>query len=208
MLVQPGVLESAAPLTPKIPDDGSEIGSAEPFSHFELYLTLGNAIGATPALDAADAVEGGRAVTYERNDNVCLKVAFTPRTKGSGAYLVSVLRQWAATRSNVTVHDAAEPGFSACDPGAKAIVPARSRFQDVAALLQMRTSFTVEAAEGGLDGELARCLGRVLMHDSRVLGVLDAIATGGPTPTQLDAIGLAGARARARCDADLDADLR
>jgi hypothetical protein len=208
LLVQPGVLRSEPPPAPSIPEGATEIGSAEPFSHFELYLTLANGVGPSAGLDAADAIEGGRAVTYEQDDQVCIKVAFTPRTATSAEYLVSVLEQWAAARPNVTVDDSEEPGFIACDPGAKATTPAGSRFRDIVALLQMRTTFTVEFAEAGLDGELARCIARVLMHDTTVLDMLATIATGRPSPAQLAQMQNAAARGRIRCDADVDTELR
>jgi hypothetical protein len=192
-----------------VPNDGEAVGEPEPFGAFELYLTLGSRIAAQDALDAADAVTGGTATTFRRNDKICYRASLALRANSSRSFVTEMLRTWAQGRSHLSVQSKGKVvGFTACDPGRKATGPDLQRFQDMVELLSVRTALTVEFRQTAPTSEQSRCLARVFMHHDFALPFFRTIGSSEPTPAQQQQLFEAGANSRSRCDADVNAELR
>jgi hypothetical protein len=72
LFVQPGFLDQAARVDPPArPAGTAAAGAPDTFGAFETYLVLSSRIDALRALEAADVVDGGRAIAY-RNGASCV----------------------------------------------------------------------------------------------------------------------------------------
>jgi hypothetical protein len=171
--------------TPPIPPGGVADGRPETFGPFETYLTLALRLDPGRALEAADAVGGGSAVTYKSGGATCYRVAVAPTFEHSRPFLLDAVEAWARDRAHTTVDaDGDRVGFTACDPGRSTPDPSSARFRAAIELLDVRTGLTVGAAQDQSSGDLARCVARVFVESPGAEALVLAIGNGTPTAAQ------------------------
>jgi hypothetical protein len=209
IFVAPGDL--APPIAvdePLLPSGAVAQGSAEAFGPSETYLTLSVRLEPARALEAADLVSGGRAVTFRTAGTTCYRVAMSPTAARHRPALLRAVRDWARGRSKTTVDAVGDlVGFTACDPGPSAPVPSAARMHNAVQLLAIRTSITVEIAKGGVAGDVARCMARVFIETPGAAKLVLAIGNGAPTADQNAALQRIVLSSVQMCRADPDAGL-
>jgi hypothetical protein len=202
----------AAPVavdTPLIPPGGVADGHPETFGPFETYLTLAMRLDPGRALEAADTVGGGSAVTFKSGGSTCYRVSVAPTFEHSRPFLLDAVEAWAHGRPHTTVDaDGDLVGFTACDPGRSAPDPSSARYQAAIELLDIRTGLTVGAAKNQPSGDLARCYARTFLETPGGEPLILAIGNGTPTAAQraqVTSIAQAGGEA---CRADPGSGLK
>ncbi|MDQ1383037.1 MAG: hypothetical protein QOG65_416 [Actinomycetota bacterium] len=210
VFVSTGDVAPAVDVTvPALPADGVRVGPTEAFGPFETLLTLAMRVDPVVALSAADAVNGGEAVTYRSGGATCYRVAVQPRLGRSRPFLLAAFRAWAKGRSRSTV-DLVPDGvqFTACDPGAGAPVPDSKPLSAAVTLLALRSNVTVAAASAHAAGDLARCVGRLFVAKPGVEKLVIAIGDGQPTVRQATQLRQMSTATGVACRADSSAGLR
>jgi hypothetical protein len=212
LYLEPAALESPPEIEPPRPPAGARrLGEAESFGPFELYLMLGMRLDALRALEAADALLGGRAITYERDGVACYRVALSFRRASSAEFVRRALEDWARPPARAAARrtvEGAGTGFTACDPGAGTPPPSQSRFESVLRLLATRIGFTVGAVQNQVEPDLARCAARVFVTQPGIARLVDTLTDAEPSAAQQEQIESAAFASRTRCVDDLDAGLR
>jgi hypothetical protein len=162
LFTEPAQLDNPEPPgRPAAPDD-AEVLDESSFGPFEAYLTLGMHLSPVRALAAADAIDSGRAVTYKEDGKVCVRAAFSPRSKGSPEFLRAAFTEWAGARTGARVTKD-DLGFVACDPGTKVAPPSKQLFDDLTRTLVVRNSFTAGLVDEDQKLPFARCAARMWM---------------------------------------------
>jgi hypothetical protein len=209
LFVQAGDVEAGVPVDPPLPPDGGvAVGPPEIFGPFEMYLVLAARLDPFVALEAADAVDGGRAITFERDGVICYSMLVDAATDTGKAYLSDAVRAWTDGRPGTSVDDGgAEVGFTACDPGKSVAAVQDVRFDRAFKLLEIRFSFTEGFASGGNDGGYARCAARVLVRKRGAVELVTSIGDAAPNPAQRAQIQLLRRASEATCNENNDAGL-
>jgi hypothetical protein len=209
LYVRAGDVEHGVPVDPPLPpDDGVAVGRPELFGPYEMYLAMATRLSPFVALQAADAVDGGSAITFEREGVICYSVAVDATTDSGKAFLSNTVRAWTAGRPGTSVDDSgADVGFTACDPGKSAPAPPQVRLDRADQLLEVRFGLTEGLAQGGNDGDNARCVARELARQPHVVALVVAIGDGDPTAPQRAQMHPFAQEAEAACRADPDAGL-
>ncbi len=193
---------------PLIPPGGTPVGDPETFGPFETFLTLATRIDPLRALEAADTVAGGDAVTYRTANTTCYRVAVSPTFEHSRPYLQNAVTDWARGRTRTTLDAAGDlVGFTVCDPGRGAPDPSSARFHAAVDLLSVRTGLTVGAAKDHISGDLARCVARVFVRQPGATTLLLAIGDGTPTVQQSAELRPMATASGEACRADANAGL-
>jgi hypothetical protein len=170
---------------PLLPSGAVARGTPEPFGPFETFLTLATRLDPARALQAADLVSGGRAVTFRTGNTTCYRVAVSPTAASHRPALLRAVRDWARGRSKTSVDAAGDlVGFTACDPGKRAPVPSSPRLHTAVQLLGIRTGITVEIIKGDVSGPIARCVARVFIEAPGAEALVLAIGNRTPTAEQ------------------------
>lgn len=208
LYVQAGDVEPGVPVDPPLPPgDGATVGPPELFGPFEMYLVMAMRLSPVRALEAADAVDGGVATTFDRQGVTCYSVRVDAASDSAKTFLSSAVRAWSAGRRGTSVDDTGgQVGFTACDPGRAAPAPSDARFDAAETLLGVRFGLTEGFAQSR-DGAYARCVARELTRQPRVVTLVMTIGNNEPTSAQraqLQPFLLAG---KAECDTDPDAGL-
>jgi len=190
LFVAPGDLTAPRAVDPPLSPAGAVAqGEAESFGPFETYLTLAMRLDPSAALKAADVVSGGRAVTFRTGNTTCYRVAIAPVSAETRPVLLGAVRAWAQGRAKSSVDASGDlVGFTACDPGKAAPVPASQRFHDAVELLGLRSSLTVEVAKGDVPGDVARCIARVFLEAPGAKALVLQIGSREPTAAQSAAL--------------------
>jgi hypothetical protein len=209
LYVRAGDVEAGVPVDPPLPpDDGVAVGQPDLFGPYETYLAMATRLSPTVALEAADSVDGGSAITFEREGVVCYSVALDAATDTGKAFLSNAVRAWTAGRPGTSVDDGgATVGFTACDPGKSAPAPPQIRLDRADQLLGLRFGLTEGFAEGGNDGDNARCVAREMVRQPRLVKLLLEIGDRQPTVQQRADMGPSVEIAQANCRDDPDAGL-
>jgi len=210
VFVDAGDVTPATPVAdPAPPPGGVRLGRPEAFGPFELYLTLSARIDPERALEAADAVDGGRATTFRSNGTICYKASVDPRSQPAKEFVRQAVRAWARGRSRTTVDDSGDlVSFTACDPGRAAPNPSSRGMQRAIQLLGLRTGITLAAAQDGRDAEFARCVGRVFLETPGAATLALRVGNAQPTAAQETQLRSAAARSGEACRDDSDSGLR
>ena len=123
-------------------------------------------------------------------------------------FLADAVGDWAHGRDRTNVDAVGDlVGFTVCDPGAGARGPSSSRFAAAVALLKIRMSITVGAANDGAAGDVARCFARTFVAAPGAEALLLSIGAAPPRPAQRNRIGQIQSASVAACRADSDAGL-
>jgi hypothetical protein len=209
LYVGAGDVEAGVPVDPPAPpDDGVAVGEPELFGPFEMYLTMATRLEPLRAIEAADAIDGGRAITFHRAEVTCYSVLVDAATASGKTYVVNAVRAWTAGRPGTSVDDrGAEVGFTACDPGRHAAEPDERRLAGAEQLLAVRFALTEGFARGGNDDTYARCVARELVRRPGALALIVAIGDANPTSGQTARIRPLALASEAACRADFDAGL-
>jgi hypothetical protein len=209
LYVQAGDVEPGIPVDPPLPpDDGVAVGQPELFGPFEMYLAMAMRLSPERALEAADAVDGGMAMTFERQGVICYSVLVDAATDSGKAFLSSAVRDWSAGRPGTSVDDSGSSvGFTACDPGPTAAAPTAGRLDRAETLLGVRFGLTEGIAKGGNDGAYARCVARELVRQPGAVALVVAIGNAEPTAAQSAQLRPLALASGAACRADPDAGL-
>jgi hypothetical protein len=209
LYVRAGDVEPGVPVDPPAaPDDGVAVGQRDLFGPYEMYLAMASRLSPWVALEAADAVDGGSATTFERQGVICYAVAVDAATDSGKAFLSNTVRAWTAGRPGTSVDDSgAEVGFTTCDPGTGVAAPPASRLNGAEQLLGVRFALTEGFAQGGNDGDYARCVAREMVRQPRAAKLVIAIGDADPTPVQRVQVRSFAQAAAAACHADPDAGL-
>lgn len=170
---------------PLLPSGALAQGPGESFGPFETFVTLSTRLAPGRALQAADLVSGGRAVTFRTGKTTCYRVELSPTAASHRPALSSAIRDWAHGRSKTTVDAVGDNvGFTACDLGKTAPAPSSQRLHTAVELLGVRTGITVELAKGDLAGSVARCVARVFIETPGAEQLVLAIGSRTPTDAQ------------------------
>jgi hypothetical protein len=175
MFLQPGDVRSDTDVKdPKVPSGGKRVDTSELYDAFSVYVTLAMKLDPARALKAADAVTGGRAVTFKRDNTVCYRVKLATRDEVAAGFVRMVIGEWAKQLPTVEV-DPDDVGFTACDPGAQAKAPSSKQFDALGSLLGNRNAFTTDLVESEhIAPGLARCVARVFAQVPAVEKLLEA----------------------------------
>jgi hypothetical protein len=193
---------------PLLPADGVAAGPAESFGPFETFVTLAMRLDPGRALAAADVVAGGRAVTFRSRGSTCYRVVVQPAFQHSRPFLLRAVQDWARARPNTAVDAVGDRvGFTTCDPGRRAPEPSSQRLHTAVALLSVRASLTVAAAQGHVAGALARCVARVFIETPGAEKLVLAIGDGTPSSEQGAQLRAMVAASGEVCRADADSGL-
>lgn len=170
---------------PLLPSGALAQGTGESFGPFETFVTLSTRLAPGRALQAADLVSGGRAVTFRTGKTTCYRVELSPTAASHRPALSSAIRDWAHGRSKTKVDAVGDDvGFTVCDPGKTAPAPSSQRLHTAVMLLGVRTGITVEIAKGDVAGPIARCVARVFIETPGAEELILAIGNGTPTDGQ------------------------
>jgi len=171
---------------PLPPADGVAVGDPEPFGPFEMFLTLSMRLDPLRALEAADVVGGGTAITFQSRGVTCYRVSVDPSFPHSRPFLLKAVQAWARGRVHTAVDTAGDlVGFTACDPGRAVENPSKARFDNAMSLLGVRIGLTVATAKNGrISGDLARCFARVFVSEPGAAPLVLAIGNASPTADQ------------------------
>jgi hypothetical protein len=209
LFVAAGDVEAGVPVDPPTPPEGGvATGQAELFGPFEMFLAMATRLDAARALEAADAVDGGIATTFERDGVVCYSVLVHPATGSAKAFLSRAVRDWSGGRAGTSVDDSgADVGFTACDPGRSAEPPDSSRLTAAVRLLEVRIGLTDEIAKEHGDGDFARCVARTFVDEPGAAALVLAVGNNAPTSEQGARIRAFSAASAAACRDNPDAGL-
>jgi hypothetical protein len=209
LYVQAGDVEAGAAVDPPMaPDDGVAVGSPDIFGPYELYLMLADRLDPYVALEAADAVDGGSAMTFQRDGVICYSVLLDTATDSGKAFVSNAVQSWAGGRPGISTDDSgADVGFTACDPGKSVAQPPQIPLDQAFTLLEVRFAFTESVAGGGNDGDYARCVARVLVRKRSAVGVAISIQDAAPNAAQRAVLRPLISASESTCDANSDAGL-
>ena len=210
-----GVFTKTGDLTPAVrvdpplpPSDGRVLGMPDVIGPFETFLLLSTHIDPEQALEAADSVDGGAAITFESGGTTCYRIALDATSQSSRPFLLQAVQDWARGRTRTRVDPAGDlVGFTMCDPGKSAPDPSSARFHAAITLLEVRTGLTVGASRGHGDADRARCVARVLLERPGAEELIIAIGNDTPTAAQEAQLGPMAAATGAACRDDSDAGL-
>jgi hypothetical protein len=207
--VQAGDVEHGVPVDPPLPpDDGVAVGQPEVYGPYEMYLAMATRLDPMRALTAADAVDGGSAITFERQGVICYSVLVDAATDSGKAFLVNAVRAWTAGRPGTSVDDSgAQVGFTACDPGKSVAEPPAVRLDRADQLLGVRFGLTAGFAKGGTDGADARCEARELVRQPGAVALVVAMQDKDPTAAEAAQIRPLVLASEAACRDDSNAGL-
>ncbi len=208
LFLEPGDTETTPDMVdPVAPPQDTTIGSTEPFGPFELALALAPRVDALRAIEAGDAVEPGRAVTYRDAGRVCYRVEMNPRFAGSRSFVDGTLGAWARGAPWITVNtDAPTIAFTACDPGNRARQTPDSRLDAVMQLLEFRAGFAIGIGKSaGVTPAQARCVARVVVQDPGIAPMLVALGDRTPNAQETSVVRAAAVDAVSQCRAGIDA---
>jgi hypothetical protein len=206
LFVEPGELLPAKEVAvPEAP--AKKIGDPETFGAFELALTLAMQLDMDRALHIADGVNGGEAVTYTSGGTTCYRVDLSTRRASARSLLHAGLADWARALPHATARaNGRAEEFTSCDPGKKAVSPARARFQTLARRLGERFELTLTIVQQAhLSIALSRCVARELLSEPQSIALLEAVGNNRPTALQQQQLAQLGATSRVACEADHDA---
>jgi hypothetical protein len=209
LYVQAGDVEAGVPVDPpQPPDDGVAVGQPEVFGPYEMYLAMSTRLDPLRALEVADAVDGGSAITFEREGVICYSALVDTATDSGKAFVSDAVRDWTGGRPGTSVDDGgADVGFTACDPGKNVPEPPAFRLDRADVLLDVRFGLTEGFASGGNDGDYARCMARELVRQPGAIDLVIAIGDADPTAAQRAQLRPLTAASQAACQADSGAGL-
>jgi hypothetical protein len=209
LFVQPAFLDQAARVDPPArPTGTSAAGDPETFGPFETYLVLSSRIDALRALEAADVVDGGRAVAYRKGSQLCYAIALQPDVTLHQSFLKAAFAAWArkVPSASVTENDQ-EVLITACDPGSRARGESDTQFSKASTLLEARAGITESIVENGLSLNDAWCIARVFVRADGMFPLIVQVGNGQPNAEQTDQIRAALLASRDRCAQNPDAGL-
>jgi hypothetical protein len=209
LFLEVGNLNEAARVDPPAPPPGTKaLGAAESFGGFESYLVLSERIDPQRALEAADVVEGGRAIAYRAGGRVCYRVALAANGGARQAFLAAAFASWAHANGQRTVARSSDGVLiTACDPGASAHGESQTRFVQSALLLGARAGVTEAAVDNGVDLVDAWCTARLFVRTPGMVSLAEQLGANHATPQQALKARAALVDARDHCDADPESGL-
>jgi hypothetical protein len=202
-------LDQAARVDPPArPAGTTAAGDPDTFGSFETYLVLSSRIDALRALEAADVVDGGRAVAYHKGAQLCYEIALQPDVTTHESFLVAAFKAWAhkVPSAKVTSNDQ-QALITACDPGPRATGENGPRFSKASTLLEARAGITESAVENGVSLNDAWCIARMFVREPGMLSLIVQVGNGTPNELQMSLIRVAILDSRNQCSSNPDAGL-
>jgi hypothetical protein len=153
-------------------DDGEQELGRGVFGSVAWYVTLAQRIDPRTALVAVDGWGGDAYVSYERGDDVCIRIAFRGDRDADAAELAEALTAWVGEMPEgaASVERQGEAGvlLESCDPGDDASVPRDVTVEDLIVMPATRAAITASALTEGATEEQARCFGHEVVQEFSV----------------------------------------
>lgn len=144
---------------PALQDGEKKFDSGE-FGVLTWYFMLAERLPLEDALAAADGWGGDAYVSFERDDDPCVRVAYAGQTPRDTTRMFSALQRWVAAAPGAPAKVRRDGGvlrFESCDPGKAAIV-GNDASEDAVHLLAFRAGLGIGMLDNGASYGAARCL--------------------------------------------------